>query len=192
MQSEQMLNDIAARIKQRRIDLNLSLQAVADAADMSKSTLQRYETGSIKNIPLKKLDDLARALNTSADWLLGLTENAEDVTPLDVDFKRVLRSLGFQLQAWPGYSSRIYFSGDIGMGQITKEEYEQLRDNFSAYVKFNATNLLKLAVDRETKREKYELKKWKAFGDAIKEGKSCNDAFIAGLRATDNPTSEDE
>ena len=101
MQSEQMLNDIAARIKQRRIDLNLSLQAVADAADMSKSTLQRYETGSIKNIPLKKLDDLARALNTSADWLLGLTENAEDVTPLDVDFKRVLRSLGFQLQAWP-------------------------------------------------------------------------------------------
>ena len=64
MQSEQMLNDIAARIKQRRIDLNLSLQAVADAADMSKSTLQRYETGSIKNIPLKKLDDLARALNT--------------------------------------------------------------------------------------------------------------------------------
>ena len=192
MQSEQMLNDIAARIKQRRIDLNLSLQAVADAADMSKSTLQRYETGSIKNIPLKKLDDLARALNTSADWLLGLTENAEDVTPLDVDFKRVLRSLGFQLQAWPGYSSRIYFSGDIGMGQITKEEYEQLRDNVSAYVKFNATNLLKLAVDRETKREKYELKKWKAFGDAIKEGKRCNDAFIAGLRATDNPTSEDE
>ena len=169
MQSEQMLNDIAARIKQRRIDLNLSLQAVADAADMSKSTLQRYETGSIKNIPLKKLDDLARALNTSADWLLGLTENAEDVTPLDVDFNR-----------------------DIGMGQITKEEYEQLRDNVSAYVKFNATNLLKLAVDRETKREKYELKKWKAFGDAIKEGKSCNDAFIAGLRATDNPTSEDE
>ena len=73
-----------------------------------------------------------------------------------------------------------------------KEEYEQLRDNVSAYVKFNATNLLKLAVDRETKREKYELKKWKAFGDAIKEGKSCNDAFIAGLRATDNPTSEDE
>ena len=152
MQSEQMLNDIAARIKQRRIDLNLSLQAVADAADMSKSTLQRYETGSIKNIPLKKLDDLARALNTSADWLLGLTENAEDVTPLDVDFKRVLRSLGFQLQAWPGYSSRIYFSGDIGMGQITKEEYEQLRDNVSAYVKFNATNLLKLAVDRETRK----------------------------------------
>ena len=78
------------------------------------------------------------------------------------------------------------------MGQITKEEYEQLRDNVSAYVKFNATNLLKLAVDRETKREKYELKKWKAFGDAIKEGKSCNEAFIAGLRATDNPTSEDE
>lgn len=192
MQSEQMLNDIAARIKQRRIDLNLSLQAVADSAEMSKSTLQRYETGSIKNIPLKKLDDLARALNTSADWLLGWTENAEDITPLDVDFKRVLRSLGFQLQAWPGYSSRIYFSGDIGMGQITKEEYEQLRDNVSAYVKFNATNLLKLAVDRENKREKDELKKWKAFGDAIKEGKSYDDAFIAGLRATDNPTSEDE
>lgn len=163
MQSEQKLNDIAIRIKQRRMELNLSLQDVADAANMSKSTLQRYETGSIKNIPLKKLDDLARALNTSADWLLGWTKGAEDITPLDVDFKRLLRSLGFEVQSWPGYTSRIYFIGDAGQGAITREEYEQLRDTVSAYIKFNATNLLALAVGRDEKHMEHELDKMDAY-----------------------------
>ena len=42
----------AERIAQRRRELGLSYQELADRTGLSKSTLQRYETGSIGSIPL--------------------------------------------------------------------------------------------------------------------------------------------
>ena len=151
---------IAQRIKLRRTELNLSLQDVADITDMSKSTLQRYETGSIRNIPLQKLGILANALQTSADWLLGWCNNPDDIPSFDADFRKFIKSLGFIIQAWPGYRSNIYLCNDeIGHAQITKEEYEKLRDSISDFVIFNSTNLLKRALEREKKRIKEELEK---------------------------------
>lgn len=144
---------IAQRIKQRRTELNLSLQDIADITDMSKSTLQRYEAGSIRNIPLQKLGILARALQTSADWLLGWTKGPEDISPIDMDFRQYTKVLGFRIHSWPGSDSKIYLSNDdIGQAQITKEEYEQFRDSITAYIKFNATNLLQQALSRENQR----------------------------------------
>lgn len=70
------------RIKQRRKELGMSYQELADVTGISKSTLQRYETGSIKNIPLDKLDVLAEGLQTTALFILGKTEptNAEFIS----------------------------------------------------------------------------------------------------------------
>ncbi|MBR5089420.1 MAG: helix-turn-helix transcriptional regulator, partial [Ruminiclostridium sp.] len=74
-----MENNTSDRIKRRRKELGLSYQDLADSTGISKSTLQRYETGSIKNIPLDKLDSLAKGLQTDALFILGKTEpnNAE-------------------------------------------------------------------------------------------------------------------
>ena len=70
---------VSERIKQRRKELGMSYQELADSTGISKSTLQRYETGSIKNIPLDKLDVLAEGLQTTALYILGKSEqtNAE-------------------------------------------------------------------------------------------------------------------
>ncbi|MBO6232153.1 MAG: helix-turn-helix domain-containing protein [Ruminiclostridium sp.] len=67
------------RIKRRRKELGLSYQELADSTGISKSTLQRYETGSIRSIPLDKLDTLAKGLHTDALFILGREEsnNAE-------------------------------------------------------------------------------------------------------------------
>lgn len=62
---------IIKRIQERRLELNLSYQALADRTGLSKSTLQRYETGDIMNIPLSKIDILAQGLQTSPLYLLG-------------------------------------------------------------------------------------------------------------------------
>ncbi|MBR5091774.1 MAG: helix-turn-helix domain-containing protein [Ruminiclostridium sp.] len=69
----------AERIKQRRKELGLSYQELAELTGISKSTLQRYETGSIKNIPLDKLDVLAKGLKTTEMYIIGKSErnNAE-------------------------------------------------------------------------------------------------------------------
>ncbi|MBO6302375.1 MAG: helix-turn-helix domain-containing protein [Ruminiclostridium sp.] len=76
------LETAAERIKVRRKELGLSYQELADLTGISKSTLQRYETGSIKSIPLAKLDVLAEGLKTTALYILGKPEqtNAEIIS----------------------------------------------------------------------------------------------------------------
>ena len=69
--SEDEMRAIAMRIAERRKELGMSYQDLADATGMSKSTLQRYETGDIKNIPLHKLRTLASGLHTSPSELMG-------------------------------------------------------------------------------------------------------------------------
>lgn len=157
------LTDVARRIKQRRIELKLSLQDVSDLSGISKSTLQRYETGGIKNIHFESIQKLSKALNTSPDWLFGWTENAEDITPIDSDFKSLLLSLGFRIESFPGLNSRLYLHGENGYGEITREEYEQFRDNVASYIKFTGVNLLNSAIKRDKERFSDELKKISEF-----------------------------
>ena len=72
---------VSERIAARRKELRLSYQELADRTGISKSTLQRYETGSIGNIPLDKLGVLAKGLETSELYIIGKDEaaNAEFV-----------------------------------------------------------------------------------------------------------------
>ena len=72
------VNNIVKRIKKRRLELEYSFQDLADKTNMSKSTLQRYETGAIKNLPLDKLEVLASALQTTPSYLMGWDEAKEE------------------------------------------------------------------------------------------------------------------
>ncbi|KGJ48099.1 transcriptional regulator [Clostridium sp. NCR] len=65
------MRDIMNRIKNRRSELNMSYQELATKTNITKSTLQRYETGSIKNMPLDKLELVANALDISPAYLMG-------------------------------------------------------------------------------------------------------------------------
>lgn len=69
--SEETMFEIVERMKSRRLELGYSYQDLADKTGMSKSTLQRYEAGAIKNIPLDKVKDLARGLSVTPEWLMG-------------------------------------------------------------------------------------------------------------------------
>lgn len=74
------LDLIRKRIRERREALGYSYQALADITHMSKSTLQRYETGAIGNLPLDKLEVLAAALRCSPAYLMGWVES--DFVPM--------------------------------------------------------------------------------------------------------------
>ena len=65
------LNSIAARIRRRREELELSYQDLADLTGMSKSTLQRYETGEIRSLPISKVPIIAAALDMTPTELTG-------------------------------------------------------------------------------------------------------------------------
>ena len=74
------MQEIMNRMKSRREELDMSYQTLSDKVGISKSTLQRYETGSIKNMPIDKLEDIAKALNVSPSSLMGWDEPSEPTT----------------------------------------------------------------------------------------------------------------
>lgn len=78
--SEKMY-EIMIRMKNRREELNMSYQTLADKVGISKSTLQRYETGFIKNMPIDKLEDIANALQVSPAYLMGWETKIYSNTP---------------------------------------------------------------------------------------------------------------
>lgn len=81
MGSNDKMHDIMNRIKSRRLELDMSYQDFADRTGLSKSTLQRYETGFIKNMPLDKIEVVAKALETTPMYLLGW----DNLPPSDTD-----------------------------------------------------------------------------------------------------------
>ena len=74
------MQDIMNRMKSRREELNMSYQTLSEKVGISKSTLQRYETGYIKNMPVDKLEDIAKALDISHSYLMGWDEPAKPTT----------------------------------------------------------------------------------------------------------------
>ncbi|WP_342432640.1 helix-turn-helix domain-containing protein [Neobacillus sp. FSL H8-0543] len=66
---------IGSRIKERRLELGITLQEVAEAIDVNKSTIQRYENGKIKDIKTPIIESIASFLNVNPLWLLGKAEN---------------------------------------------------------------------------------------------------------------------
>lgn len=73
---------ILSRMKARRAELKMSFQELADKTGLSKSTLQRYETGKTEKLPVEKARLIALALEMPAEQLLGLEPPAE-ITSID-------------------------------------------------------------------------------------------------------------
>lgn len=63
--------NIGNRIKERRKELHLSADAVAEKLGVSRSTVFRYENGDIEKFPTQKLAEIANALNTTPGYLMG-------------------------------------------------------------------------------------------------------------------------
>lgn len=66
---------IGDNIRKRRRELHLSLEEIAASVGISRQTMSRYETGIISNIPLDRIEAIAKALRTSPAYLMGW-ENA--------------------------------------------------------------------------------------------------------------------
>lgn len=115
MSENDRLDAIRKRIADRRKELGLSYQDLSDRTGMSKSTLQRYETGDIKNVSLDKLEPLAEALQTTPSYLMGWEEekefsNAPKINDEDEkDIARTMEKLKEQLMNEQG----LMFDGEL-------------------------------------------------------------------------------
>lgn len=65
---------IGQRIKQRRKELQLSVDEVAEKLNKNRATVYRYEKGDIGDMPISVLEPLSKVLQTTPAELLGWYE----------------------------------------------------------------------------------------------------------------------
>ena len=58
-------------LKNRRLELGLTLKEVGDAVGVSQSTVKRWESGEIKNLRRDKIAALSQTLHTTPYYLMG-------------------------------------------------------------------------------------------------------------------------
>lgn len=63
---------LRSRLKARRLFLNYTYQDLANKTGISKSSLQRYETGAIKNLSYDKIFKLSEALEVTPKYFTDL------------------------------------------------------------------------------------------------------------------------
>lgn len=67
---------IGDRIKQRRQDIGLSVDQLAERIGKNRATVYRYESKDIEKFPIDVLEPLAKALQTTPGYLMGWEDNA--------------------------------------------------------------------------------------------------------------------
>lgn len=65
---------IGEKIKQLRLEHQMTLEDVADYLDVSRATVQRYESGVISGIPSDKIEKLSTLFGVSPGYLMGWVE----------------------------------------------------------------------------------------------------------------------
>lgn len=67
------------RIHFLRTDLRMTLQELGDKVGVGASTVRKWEKGLIQSIRTDKVQQLAKALNTSVDYLMGWTDSSVNI-----------------------------------------------------------------------------------------------------------------
>lgn len=87
-----MPKDLGKIINERRLALGKTLDEIGRAVGVSKSTVQRWESGNIRNMRRDKLVSLAQALATTPDYLMGWVDTPES-TELNSDGMEYVRKV---------------------------------------------------------------------------------------------------
>ncbi len=87
-----IIKTIHDKLKTYRQMNNMTLDNVAKVIGVNKTTIQRYETGAIPNIPIETVKALSKLYGVSANELLNLTA----VESIKDPFLKLLQTLGYE------------------------------------------------------------------------------------------------
>lgn len=140
--------ELKDRIKARRLELGLTLEEVSDKLDIGRSTLHKYESGTISNIPTDKIEKLAKILKTTPVSLLGWDNfsNYVDEKRLSKEnsFYDFLDSLGYEFIYYDKYTYHLNYKGKTY--KVGLDECLKLMESISKYSNFIVEDFLKTAT----------------------------------------------
>lgn len=86
------------RMQERRKQLGINADVLAEHLGVSRSTIFRYENGDIEKVPANLLSDIAKFLHTSEKFLMGWEDNpntsSSSSPPLILDYYEMLNDIG--------------------------------------------------------------------------------------------------
>ena len=86
------------RMQERRKQLGINADVLAEHLGVSRSTIFRYENGDIEKVPANLLSDIAKFLHTSEKYLMGWEDNpntsSSSSPPLILDYYEMLNDIG--------------------------------------------------------------------------------------------------
>ena len=68
------------RLKESRKKQGITLSELGNRINKTEATIQRYESGNIKNLKNDTIEELATALNVSPAYLMGWEDNPKQTT----------------------------------------------------------------------------------------------------------------
>ena len=105
---------ISEKIRSRRIELGYSFEKLSELTGISSSSLNRYETGQIKNISIDKFEILARTLKLDpAELLESDTKKAEvekSFDPYYVDTSMLTEAELAEFHKVTGVNKQLFFN----------------------------------------------------------------------------------
>lgn len=83
---------VGERIKQRRLELNMTVDEVAAKLGKNRATVYRYESNDIENLPTAVLVPLAKVLETTPAELMGWQGKTKEIV-ISSDVKKGVRKV---------------------------------------------------------------------------------------------------
>lgn len=133
---------VGERIRLRRKETGMSADQLADIIGVSRSTIFRYENGAIEKMPTSVLEPIAKALNTTPEYLIGwadiarITQDSNGDTVIDPIYKKDERKLlrEFQKLNDLGRTKAIERITEIAeISRYTKPADELTEEDFPEY-----------------------------------------------------------
>lgn len=126
---------VGDRIRQARLEQDVTQQELADYIGVSKQAVYKYENNIVTNIPTDKVDAIARRLKVSPAYLMGWEEQPTPATPIPP---------GQESKKAPGAKSGEVSDEEIkfalfGGGPVTDAQYEEVKQ-FVRFIKERDAN----------------------------------------------------
>lgn len=87
------MSDIGKGLKERREELDLTLEQVGDRVGVGKSTVRKWEMGNIKNMGRSNIAKLSEALHISPLYILGLIADYHEIVDVSIADEKKIRLL---------------------------------------------------------------------------------------------------
>lgn len=112
---------VGKRIKERRNELQMSVDELAQKLNKNRATIYRYEKGEIENLPIDILEPLAKALDTTPQYLMGWDRKLSGMRMSDGNNESVYFAINER-----NVKHVAIWHGMFGIDAFTDEEFDKL------------------------------------------------------------------